>query len=174
VPGGLVTVAYLPELFHLEPALPFAEDVRFVLAPPHWWIDEQAAQLAPELGEDAADVARAALFCAFLDRRTPLRLVHDLRFHLQLYRAALATGWIHRAGGFRYQGTVLHGRGAEACGLDAPLACHVGQEALTGFLIEQTSLWHREELRRGKAEREPGPRRPPTTEVVRQSRLGFR
>ena len=36
VPGGIATVAYLPELFHLEPALAFAEDVRFVLAPPRW------------------------------------------------------------------------------------------------------------------------------------------
>jgi len=99
VPGGLVTVAYLPELFHLEPALPFADDVRFILAPPRWWVDEQAAQLAPEFGEDAPDVARAALFCAFLDRRTALPLVHDLRFHLQLYRAALATDWIHSVTG---------------------------------------------------------------------------
>ena len=123
--------------------------MRFVLASPHWWIDEQAAQLAPELGEDAADVARAALFCAFLDRRTPLPLVHDLRFHLQLYRAALGADWIHPFTGAPRRQVVLRARGAEACGLDAPLACRVDQETLAAFLVEQTSLYHRAEIRRG-------------------------
>jgi hypothetical protein len=148
VPGGVVTVAYIPALFHLEPSGPLGDDVRFVFAPPRWWVDEQAGELA-ELGEDARDTARAALFCAYLDRRTPLPLVHDLRFHLQVYRAALASGWVHRLAGGRREGVVLAGRGAEAAGLDAPLACRVGQTTLAEFLVEQTSLYHQEEIRRG-------------------------
>ncbi len=147
VPGGLVTVAYLPDLFHIEPVTSFAEAVRFVFAPPRWWITEQAADLAGELGEDAPDAARAALFCAYLDRRTALPLVHDLRFHLQVYRAALTSGWAYPLANGR--GGVFRGRGAEALGLDAPVACSVGQEELSAFLIEQTSLYHRKEIDHG-------------------------
>jgi hypothetical protein len=149
VPGGLVTVAYIPALFHLEPAGPLGDEVRFVFAPPRWWVDAQAEELA-ELGEDARDTARAALFCAYLDRRTPLPLVHDLAFHLQVYRAALESGWVHRLSGSKREGVVLVGRGAEAAGLDAPVACRVGQSTLAEFLVEQTSLYHQEEIRRGK------------------------
>ena len=147
VPGGLVTVAYLPELFHLEPATPSPGLVRFVFAPPRWWVAEQAEILAPDFGEEAQEAARAALFCAYLDRRTPLPLVHDLRFHLQLFRAAKETYWLQEVRTSR--GGLLVGRGAEAAGLDEPLAVSVGQPALTDFLIAQTSLYHQEEIRRG-------------------------
>ncbi|HEX3532054.1 MAG TPA: hypothetical protein VH988_33765, partial [Thermoanaerobaculia bacterium] len=41
-------------------------------------------------------------------------------------------------------------RGAEASGLDAPVALSVGQAALSDFLIQQTQLFHQEEIRRGK------------------------
>ncbi len=87
--GGVVMTAYLPALFDLEPVTPFVEEVRFVLAPPRWWLDGQAAALAADFGEDARDVARAALFAAYLDRRTRLPILADLRFQLRLYRAAL-------------------------------------------------------------------------------------
>jgi hypothetical protein len=139
VPNGLVTVVYLAELFHLEPKDPLPETARFVFAPPSWWIEEQAAELAGEFGDEAADTARAALFCAYLDRRTSLPLIHDLRFHLQVYRAALATDWTYPLSESRVQ--VLRGRGAEASGLDSPLACSVAQQELSAFLIEQTSLY---------------------------------
>ena len=93
----------------------------------------------PEFGDEATDTARAALFCAYLDRRTPLPLIHDLRFHLQVYRAALETSWIYPLSESRVE--VLRGRGAEAAGLTSPLACSVTQQALSAFLIEQTSLY---------------------------------
>jgi hypothetical protein len=150
VPGGLVTVAHVPELFHLEPTNPAADPVAFVFAPPRWWVSEQAEALAADFGEDAEDAARAALFCAYLDRRTPLPLVHDLRFHLQLYRAARTAGWCHELTGRGRGGEVLVGQGAEASGLDAPLAASTGQAALAEFLIAQTQLYHQEEIRRGK------------------------
>ena len=158
VPGGLVTVAYLPELFHLEPVKAPGESIRFIVAPPLWWIAEQAAVLVSDFGAEAEEAARAALFCAFLDRRTALPLVHDLRFHLQVYRAALAAGWTHQLIQNRREEGVLVGRGAEAAGLDAPVACSVGEAALTDFLIQQTSLYHREEIRRGKTRIEAGGR----------------
>ena len=143
VPRGVVTVVYLQHLFHLEPPPgPLPEEARFIFAPPSWWIAEQADSLAPDFGADASDAARAALFCAFLDRRTPLPLVHDLRFHLQVYRAALETEWIEAAGEAR--GSFLRGFGVEASGLDTPLACFVSQATLAGFLTHQTSLFHEE------------------------------
>jgi hypothetical protein len=147
VPGGIVTVAYLPDLFHLEPEGPLPSEIRFVFAPPRWWIEQQADELADEFGEDAPDAARAALFCAYLDRRTPLPLVHDLRFHLRVYRAALDTDWIYSLCDDR--GQVLRGRGAEASGLDAPLACSVEQPTLAAFLIDQTTCYYKEEILHG-------------------------
>ncbi len=148
VPGGVITVAYLPELFHLEPASPFAEEARFVFAPPRWWLEAQAADLAPDFGDDALDAARAALFAAYLDRRTRLPLVRDPRFHLQLYRAALDGDWVHKPGR-NPDHAVLTSDGLTACGLDDPIAVRVGPEALARFLTEQTSTFHREEIRRG-------------------------
>jgi hypothetical protein len=174
VPNGLVTVAYLPELFHLEPAKASAESIRFLFAPPVWWITEQAAALAADFGDEAEDAARAALFCAYLDRRTALPLVHDLRFHLQVYRAALTAGWTHQLVSSRRGGEVLVGCGAEAAGLDAPVACSVGESALTDFLIEQTSLYHQEEIRRGKTRIAAGGRLLPyPSEASVQLRLDF-
>ena len=58
-------VATFYTMFHLEPVGPLPQEVRFVFAPPSWWIEEQAEALAAEFGEDAPDVARAALFCAY-------------------------------------------------------------------------------------------------------------
>ena len=150
VPGGVVTVAYIPALFHLDPVTQGDDPVRFVFAPPRGWVSAQAEALAADFGDDAWEAARAALFCAYLDRRTSLPLVRELRFHLAVYRAAGAAGWLHESSRSRGGGAVLVGRGAEASGLDAPIAFSVGQAALTDFLIEQTQLFHQEEIRRGK------------------------
>lgn len=149
VPGGVVTVAYLPELFHLDPASPFVEEIRFVFAPGRWWLEREAAALAPELGEEAWEAARAALFAAYLDRRTGWPLVRDLRFHLQLYRAALDAGWVHEATASRRVRSTLYGSGLAAAGLEEPLACRVDPATFGDFLAEQTSHYHREEIRRG-------------------------
>ncbi|MFW6012213.1 MAG: hypothetical protein ACOC92_00715 [bacterium] len=139
VPGGIITVAYLPELLHLEPQMPFAdEDVRFLLAPALRWVEAQAETLQGDFGPDAADAARAALFAAYLDRRTPMPLLRDLRFHLQLYRAALAEPWTYDATDPRCCAANL-----TRCGLDAPLVCHVSLDTLGDFLVRQTAEWHR-------------------------------
>jgi hypothetical protein len=139
VPGGVVTVCYLPELFHLEPPVPFTDDVSFVMAPSRRWVNEQAGQLVSEHGEDARDVVRAALFAAYVDRRTPLPLLRDLRFQLQLYRAALEEPWV--ADPLRGSAPPCN---LDACRLDPPLACGVGRERFAAFLTEQTERFHRE------------------------------
>jgi hypothetical protein len=145
------------------------------VAPPRWWVAEQASVLASDFGSEAEEAARAALFCAFLDRRTALPLVHDLRFHLQVYRAALAAGWTHPLASPSRRGEeVLVGWGAEAAGLDAPVACSVGEAALSDFLIQQTSHYHREEIRRGKTRIAAGGRLLPYPgEASAQLRLDF-
>ncbi len=139
VSGGVVTVAYLAELFHLEPPVPFTEDVRFVMAPARRWVDREADTLGAEFGADARDTARAALFAAYLDRRTPLPLLRDLRFHLQLFHAALEEPWAVETG----EPTAGATRGIGTCGLDASVVCSVDQAALGEFLTAQTAAFHR-------------------------------
>lgn len=94
VPGGAVTLAYMPDLVHLEAGAE-SETVRFLYAPPTWWVEQQAAELTPKLGDEAADAARAALFAAHLDRRSPMPIVNDLRFHLRLWKAAQEADWTY-------------------------------------------------------------------------------
>jgi len=65
-------------------------------------------------------VPAAALFVAFLDRRTSLPVVHDLRFHLQLYRAALEKPWCRDG-----DDHAVEPYGLDDCGLDDPLLVHV-------------------------------------------------
>jgi hypothetical protein len=147
VPGGIVTVAYLPELFHLQPAVPFTDDPCFVVAPERRWVDRQAKILSQEFGSDAPDVARAALFAAYLDRRTPLPLLRDLRFHLQLYRAALEEPWVRRPSKHTSSECV----GLQRCGLDAPVVCAVKLATLSAFLTEQTAEFYRRHLQPTRA-----------------------
>lgn len=141
VPGGVITVAYLPELFHLEPPVPFTDDARFVMAPRRAWVDAQAEVLEEDFGADARDAARAALFGAYLDRRTPLPLLRDLCFHLQLYRAALEEPWVVN---LENQAADL---GLLTCGLDTPVVCSVDFETLGDFLTRETSRFHEQQRR---------------------------
>jgi hypothetical protein len=151
VPGASVTLAYLPELFHLEPAM-VEDHCRFIFAPPRWWVEAQAATLTAEFGDDAHDAARAALFTAFLDRRTPMPIVNDLRFHLQLYRAALEAGRNHpwAIGHLGCHGGCLSGSHHPGCGLDLPVAVNVSQSDLRRLIVEQTALFHQQELAAGR------------------------
>jgi hypothetical protein len=144
-----ITVAYLPELFGLEPA-GTAPVVRFVLAPSRRWLLAQAEQLRGEFGEGAHDAARAALFCAYLDRRTPLPIVRDLGFQLRLYRAARAEGWLSPPREEHHAPGPLFFRLYADCGLDTPLACQVLPDRLAGFLAQETSAYHAQEIRDGK------------------------
>jgi len=175
VPGASVTMAYLPELFHLEPAM-LEDDCRFIFAPPRWWVEAQAATLTAEFGDDAHDAARAALFTAFLDRRTPMPIVNDLRFHLQLYRAALEASRNHpRAfGHVGCDGSYLRGSHHPGCGLDTPVAVNLSQADLRRFIVEQTALFHQQELAAGRHRfAPPRPLLPLPTGHVEQLCLDF-
>ncbi|RMH23421.1 MAG: hypothetical protein D6696_00555 [Acidobacteria bacterium] len=142
---AVVTTAYLPELFHLEPTFPDRPGARFLFAPPRWWLAAQAEELAEDFGDDAAGAAAGALFAAYLDRRTHLPLVNDLRFHLQLYRAAQEEPWLSRLG----EDPDLFGDGLEAVGFDDVLAVDVGARDLNRFIRRQTAIFHQQEIQNG-------------------------
>jgi hypothetical protein len=141
VPGGVVTCWYLPQLFHLEPV----EDpgwVRFVFAPPRWWVEAQAVELRLEVagveGANGQDAAEAALFAAFLDRRTTLPILRELRFQLQLYLAAKEAGFVTRTRD-AYQGFDF--AGFTECGLRPPLAVCASYPTVVEFLKEQINTY---------------------------------
>jgi hypothetical protein len=79
--GQALAVAYLPDLFHLQPGVQERDALRFVSAPPRWWLDRQEELLAPEFGSLARDHALAMAFVARLDVRTPLPIANDPEFH---------------------------------------------------------------------------------------------
>lgn len=149
VPGGVITTAYVPELFHLEPAFPAPARVSFIFAPPKWWLDRQEQALEATYGQDAREAARAALFAAYLDRRTPLPVLGDLDFHLKLYRQALETDWVQGPRSDSHVSGRLYAVGAETCGFGHLLAVSASQETVTEFLIDQTSSFEPKEISHG-------------------------
>lgn len=148
-----LTTAYIPELFHLEPTTT-PERMSFVFMPPAWWVTAQAELLQDDFGKDATEAARAALFAAYLDRRSTLPLVRDLRFHLQLFRAIqdqkLATGPSARVSPwFREPSDLFASRSLVACGLDPPLCVDLSHDDFDAFLTEQTTTYFEEEIQNG-------------------------
>ena len=147
-----LTVAYLPELFRLEPTTPLGpgDPVRFVFAPPHWWVRREAERLAEQFGDDAGEAAEAALFVACLDRRVHLPIVNDLAFHLALYRAAKDADWVTTPGEqhrFDLRNRAF-GTGFSAVGIDTVRVADAPQCAVSD-LIRDLTLNHREEIQHG-------------------------
>lgn len=133
--GQSLAVAYLSNLFHLRPGAQDERSIRFVSAPPRWWLDEQVALLAPELGTAARDHARAMAFVARLDARSPLPIANDPRFHHALFERALAEGWTATPDDDRR----LAANGLDALGLENPVLCDVSQEEFADFLAAATA-----------------------------------
>ncbi len=169
--GATVTTAYLGELFELDPGEPACR-IGFVLMPPLSWLERQAETLEPEFGDDATDVARAALFAAFLDRRSPLPLVHDLRFQLQLYRAAVEASWTQAPRALRHGEGDLWARSHDACGFDEPRLVDVSHSDFETFLKTQTANYFHKEITHGTHRFSPDCRLLPYPEhAPRQLRL---
>ena len=143
--GVTVTTAFLPSLFAVEPPLPPC-DVSFIFMPPHWWVSSQAEKLRAIFGSQAEDVARAALFAAYLDRRTRLPILQDLTFQSRLLEAAKKEDWVHRPGVTRWDRSVLYQEGVEELGLDLPLACRVSHAELEAFLAREVRRYYDEEV----------------------------
>ena len=141
-----VTMAYIPELFHLDPGPP-PGTLTFLFMPPAWWLDEQEEELRGEFGERARDVARAAYFVAYIDRRSPLPVVHDLRFHLQLFEAARDESWTRE---LQRSNSRFGWEGVTDCGLEEPIACHATHAEFETFLKSQTQKYFEEEIKNGQ------------------------
>jgi hypothetical protein len=145
VPTGSAAVAYRPDLFHLDPTGPLPSVVNFILAPDAAWLEQQARDLLPYLpdpGVDPRDAARAALLAAFLDRRSPVPILRDLRFHLRLYRAALENGSLRPASGDRY--TPLTSHNTDTLRLDDPAGFSLAAAELQELLVTETQAHFRE------------------------------
>jgi hypothetical protein len=91
---GTVVTGYLPELFELDPGM-LPPRVRFIFAPPIWWVERQLAA-HPETDRESVV---ASYFAAYLDRRTAVPLVNDPVFHRRLWRAAQQRDWYSTPGG---------------------------------------------------------------------------
>ncbi len=135
-PAGQVTVAYDPALLHLEPTVPEAEDVRFLLLPSEAWLAR-----ARRPGLDDVDLI-ASLFAAYVDRRTRWPVLRDVRFHRQMLEAARdGDGLLREPAPDR---AVIEGLGA--LGFRSPWWFQASHREVEGFLIEQTARWRRKEI----------------------------
>ena len=133
--GQALALAYLPDLFHLQPGAQGEDRLRFISAPPAWWLDRQEHLLVGEFGSLARDHARAMAFVARLDARSPLPISNDPSFHFDLYQRALDEEWVATDDDV----TVLSATGVERLGLDPPVLCDVSQDEFAEFLASATA-----------------------------------
>jgi hypothetical protein len=136
--GGTLTLAYLPAAFSLQPSTCEQDMIRFLFMPPSWWVDREAESL-PELGQCAKEAAAAAYFVAYLDQRSPLPIANDHRFHLELYRAALASDWCHGAESSARDYNRLYAEGFDTLGFEPPALVSIDHHRFSEFLAEQTA-----------------------------------
>lgn len=120
---GIVTTAFLPDLFRMDPGMVDPKGIRFVVLPSQEWAASQLVDTKAILthlhglgyidrGLDdrgkkrdqygkavwatkaqAVELSKiASLFVAYLDRRSRVPLIQDVRFHVQLLIACLKQG----------------------------------------------------------------------------------
>lgn len=116
--GLVVTTAYLPSFFTMDPGMVDPAGIEFILAPPEVWCEEHRGTLPVQAMTDhvvrtrkadkrlqnkktvSAEVLAslapvASLAMAYLDRRTRAPLLQDPRFHLQLLAAMVDAEMVH-------------------------------------------------------------------------------
>lgn len=134
-----LTLVYLPHVFSLQPPSTDGETLSFVCMPPTTWVEEQTAAIASSMGSEAREAAIAAYFVAYLDARTPLPIANDLRFHLELFRAARKQPWCLASSGYSSKPGGLFAEGLENIGFESPVLCNVAPAVFADFLAEQTA-----------------------------------
>lgn len=134
--GTAVVTAYHPGLCRLEPLMPDDDSISFVCPVPVWWVDAQVERAREILGpeSDARNAAVAGMATAFLDRRSPLPIIADLGFHVQLVAAALEESIL-----LEHQRVVPKLRPDEIPGIERVIACCCSHERFRAFLEEQTA-----------------------------------
>jgi hypothetical protein len=136
---GCLTLVYLPPVFSWQPGTTEEGTISFVAMPPTAWVDAQAAMLGSALGSEAREAAVAAYFVAFLDARSPLPIANDLRFHLELFRAAREQLWCSSSSGCDSIPGVLYAEGVTSVGFEPPVLCDVAPLEFAEFLAQQTA-----------------------------------
>lgn len=131
-PEGTVLTVYHPELFRLDPGMVDPEGATFAMLVPRWWIAAQTV-------DGGADVARASLFAAYLDRRTRCPLVNDTAFYVQMLAAALEAGFARMPTdrSVKYSRGPLAAEGLEQAGVDSVITFSAPHTNLEEFLAEQ-------------------------------------
>lgn len=144
--GSLVTL-FAPDLFCLDPGMVDPKGVNFILLPAKRWLAAPDASIpvpdfVPE--ERVNDVrSLAALFIAYLDRRTRCPLIPDPRFYVQVLAHALNEGlaqWPRDAKSYALtwaEGSTFEAYGIEEAGFGPGLFFQSSHETLETFLAEQ-------------------------------------
>jgi hypothetical protein len=136
---GCLTLVYLPPVFSWQPGTTEVETISFVAMPPTAWVEAQVASMVGAMGSEAREAAVAAYFVAYLDARSPLPIANDLRFHLELYRAARREPWCHTSDGCATNPGTLFAEGVTGIGFEPPVLCHVAPTEFAEFLAQQTA-----------------------------------
>ena len=147
---GTVVTLFAPDLFALDPGMVDPKGVAFVLLPAKRWLRPSPDVDMPEcVPADRADDVRAlaALFIAYLDRRTRCPLIPDPRFYVQVLAGALDQGlaswsrspsysreWGENDSGFETYGT-------DDAGYGPGVIFSASHETLEEFLAEQVRLY---------------------------------
>jgi hypothetical protein len=138
--GAALTLCYLPSLFSVHPGTAELPTISFLCMPPTWWVEQQSRTIINVMGSCSREAAIAAYFVAFLDQRSPLPIANDLKFHLELYRAAQAQSWCLTTSGCEINpGTLFH-TDLQEIGFEPAIYCHVDQQTFSEFLAAQTSI----------------------------------
>jgi hypothetical protein len=136
---GSLTLVYLPHLFSMQPATTDAAHISFLCMPPTAWVETQAREIARQMGSEAREAAIAAYFVAYLDARSALPIANDLRFHLELYRAARKQPWCSASEGSVSDPGDLFAEGLAGIGFEPPVMCSVTPDVFAQFLARETA-----------------------------------
>lgn len=133
-PEGSILTVYHPELFRLDPGMVDPAGATFAMLVPRWWLAAQTVD---------ADSARAALFAAYLDRRTRCPLVADAAFYRQLFAAAIECGLARMPTDrtVKYSKGPLAAEGLEQAGVDTVVVFSASHDELETFLVEQVGIY---------------------------------
>ena len=101
--GISLVTGWLPALCQLGPGL-LPEDIRFLFAPPSWWVEHELEQPKIVALDQAVrrDAVLGGYLAAYLDARTVFPIVPDPLFHARLYRRLVAAKVVRWPAGAPY------------------------------------------------------------------------
>lgn len=139
--GVTITTALLPDLFLLDAGM-LEDRIRFVFAPPRWWVTREALRM-PEGVDLGREAVIASYFAALLDRRSSQPIINDPAFHIRLLRAAREEGMLKVPRGGRATSNAVYSwpEAAGMIGFDDFALVDCAHAAFEELLAEQTSLF---------------------------------